>query len=269
MSWNLNGVEIIDNKSDSEKARRKEFANILLEKQQRSGFTLISALDAMLHRNYFAPMLVETGYADAVLSGLTRNYPDSIKPFLQVIGKKESSRTVSGMYIVNTKEGPLFLADCTVNQTPCENDLVDITLQAADEIRKFKVEPRIAMLSYSNFGSIKSNGTDCQRKAVAMLHDNHPELIVDGEMQASVALDPELAKNNFPFSKLNGNKANTLIFPNLAAANISQKLLQETANLEVIGPILTGLNKSAHVLRMGSSVKEIVDMIMVAGMNAE
>jgi len=125
------------------------------------------------------------------------------------------------------------------------------------------------MLSYSNFGSIKSNGTDCQRKAVAMLHDNHPELIVDGEMQASVALDPELAKNNFPFSKLNGNKANTLIFPNLAAANISQKLLQETANLEVIGPILTGLNKSAHVLRMGSSVKEIVDMIMVAGMNAE
>jgi len=265
----LNGVEIIDNKSDSEKARRKEFANILLEKQQRSGFTLISALDAMLHRNYFAPMLVETGYADAVLSGLTRNYPDSIKPFLQVIGKKESSRTVSGMYIVNTKEGPLFLADCTVNQTPCENDLVDITLQAADEIRKFKVEPRIAMLSYSNFGSIKSNGTDCQRKAVAMLHDNHPELIVDGEMQASVALDPELAKNNFPFSKLNGNKANTLIFPNLAAANISQKLLQETANLEVIGPILTGLNKSAHVLRMGSSVKEIVDMIMVAGMNAE
>ena len=223
----------------------------------------------MLHRNYFAPMLVETGFADAVLSGLTRNYPDSIKPFLQIIGKREDSRIVSGMYIVNTKEGPLFLADCTVNQTPCEKDLVDITLQAAEEIRKFKIEPRIAMLSYSNFGSIKSDATDCQRKAVEMLHRDYPELIIDGEMQASVALDPELAKNNFPFSKLNSKKANTLIFPNLAAANISQKLLQETADLEVIGPILTGMNKSAHVLRMGSSVKEIVDMIMVAGMNAE
>lgn len=214
-------------------------------------------------------MLVETGFADAVLSGLTRNYPDSIKPFLQIIGKKESSRIVSGMYIVNTKEGPLFLADCTVNQTPSEKDLVDITLQAAEEIKRFKIEPRIAMLSYSNFGSIKSDDTDCQRKAVEILHKDYPELIVDGEMQASVALDPELALNNFPFSKLNSKKANTLIFPNLAAANISQKLLQETANLEVIGPILTGMNKSAHVLRMGSSVKEIVDMIMVAGMNAD
>jgi len=264
----LNGVEIIDNKCDSEKARRKTFATILFEKQQRNGMTPIAALDAMLHRNYFAPMLVETGFADAVLSGLTRNYPDSIKPFLQIIGKMESSRIVSGMYIVNTKEGPLFLADCTVNQTPCEKDLVDITLQASEEIKKFKIEPRIAMLSYSNFGSIKSDSTDCQRKAVEILHNEYPDLIVDGEMQASVALDPELALNNFPFSKLNSKKANTLIFPNLAAANISQKLLQETADLEVIGPILTGMNKSAHVLRMGSSVKEIVDMIMVAGMNA-
>ncbi|MBC8321685.1 MAG: NADP-dependent malic enzyme [Bacteroidetes bacterium] len=265
----LNGIEIIDNKSDAEKPRRKEFAKILFEKQQRNGMTPISAHDTMLHRNYFAPMLVETGYADAVLSGLTRNYPDSIKPFLQIIGKKESNRIVSGMYIVNTKDGPLFLADCTVNQTPCEQDLVDITLLSAEEIKKFNIEPRIAMLSFSNFGSINSVSTECQRKAVEILHKDYPELIVDGEMQASVALDTELMMNNFPFSKLGGKKANTLIFPNLAAANISQKLLQETGNLEVIGPILTGMKKSAHVLRMGSSVKEIVDMIMVAGMNAE
>ena len=265
----LSGVEIIDNKSDKEKGRRKKFASILLEKQERSGMTPISALDAMLHRNYFAPMLVETGYADAVLSGLTRNYPDSIRPFLQIIGKKESSKIVSGMYIVNTKQGPFFLADCTVNQNPCGEDLVDITLQAAAEVRKFKIEPRIAMLSYSNFGSIKSESTKCPREAVKILHRDYPELIVDGEMQASVALDPELMMNNFPFSKLGGKKANTLIFPNLDAANISQKLLQETADLEVIGPILTGMNKSAHVLRMGSSVKEIVDMIMIAGMNVE
>jgi malate dehydrogenase (oxaloacetate-decarboxylating)(NADP+) len=265
----LTGVEIIDNKSDKEKERRKEFASVLLKKQHRSGMTPISALDAMLHRNYFAPMLVETGYADAVLSGLTRNYPDSIKPFLQIIGKKDNVRIVSGMYIVNTKEGPLFLGDCTVNQTPCDIDLVDITLQTAEAVRKFKIEPRIALLSYANFGSIKSSSTNCPREAVKILHKDYPELIVDGEMQASVALDPELMMNNFPFSKLDGIKANTLIFPNLDAANISQKLLQETGALEVIGPILTGMKKSAHVLRMGSSVKEIVDMIMIAGMNVE
>jgi len=265
----LTGVEIIDNKSDKEKERRKEFASVLLKKQHRSGMTPISALDAMLHRNYFAPMLVETGYADAVLSGLTRNYPDSIKPFLQIIGKKDNVRIVSGMYIVNTKKGPLFLGDCTVNQAPCDKDLVDITLQTAAEVRKFKIEPKIALLSYSNFGSIKSPSTKCPREAVKILHKDYPELIVDGEMQASVALDPELMMNNFPFSKLDGEKANTLIFPNLDAANISQKLLQETSDLEVIGPILTGMKKSAHVLRMGSSVKEIVDMIMIAGMNVE
>jgi len=265
----LNGVEIIDNKSEKEKERRKEFASVLLKKQHRNGMTPISALDAMLHRNYFAPMLVETGYADAVLTGLTRNYPDSIRPFLQIIGKKESTRTVSGIYIVNTKEGPFFLGDCTVNQNPSAMDLVDITLETAEEVRKFKIEPRIALLSYSNFGSIKSKSTNCPREAVKILHKDYPELIVDGEMQASVALDPELMMNNFPFSKLDGKKANTLIFPNLDAANISQKLLQETGNLEVIGPILTGMKKSAHVLRMGSSVKEIVDMIMIACMNVE
>jgi len=265
----LNGVEIIDNKSEIEKDRRKEFANILFEKQKRNGMTPIAAADAMLHRNYFAPMLVETGFADAVLSGLTRNYPDSITPFLQIIGKKETNRIVSGMYIVNTKDGPLFLADCTVNKRVCENDLVDITLLAAEEIRKFKIEPHIAMLSYSNFGSINSNGPECQRKAVKILHDKYPDLVVDGEMQASVALDQELMEKNYPFSRLVGKKPNTLIFPNLAAANISQKLLQETGELEVIGPILTGMKKSAHVLRMGSNVKEIVNMIMIAVMNAD
>ncbi len=265
----LNGVEIIDNKSEEEKERRWEFAQLLFEKQQRNGMNLVAAKDAMLHRNYFAPMLVETGYADAVLSGLTRNYPDSITPFLQIIGKKENSRTVSGMYIVITKEGPLFLADCTVNREVCENDLVDITLLAAEEIRKFKIEPRIAMLSYSNFGSIKSHGPECQRKAVQILHEKYPDLVVDGEMQASVALDQELLEANYPFSKLVNKRPNTLIFPNLASANISQKLLQEVAAMEVIGPILTGMKKSAHVLRLGSSVKEIVNMIMIAGMNAD
>lgn len=265
----LDGIEIIDYKSEVEKPRREEFARLLFKKRQRSGMTYSSACDAMAQRIYFAPMLVETGYADAVLTGLTRNYPDSIKPFLQIIGKKDSSRVVAGLYIVNTKEGPYFLSDCTVNQHPSKDDLVDITLQTAEEVRKFKIEPRIAMLSSSNFGSVKSKSTNCPREAVKILHRDYPELIVDGEMQASVALDTELMMNNFPFSKLGGKKANTLIFPNLDAANISQKLLQETAGLEVIGPILTGMKKSVHVLRIGSSVKEIVDMIMVAGMNVD
>jgi len=265
----LNDIEIIDHKSKKQKERREEFAELFYKKRHRSGVTRVSALDAMNERNYFAPMLVETGYADAVLSGLTRSYPDSIKPFLQIIGKKDNHRVVSGMFIVNTKEGPIFLSDCTVNPTPCDKDLVDITLQTAEEVRKLKIEPRIAMLSSSNFGSVKSKNTNCPREAVKILHKNYPDLIVDGEMQASVALDPILMNNSFPFCKLGGIKANTLIFPNLDSANISQKLLQEMANLEVIGPILTGMKKSAHVLRIGSSVKEIVDMIMIAVMNAE
>ncbi|MCF6169992.1 MAG: NADP-dependent malic enzyme [Bacteroidales bacterium] len=265
----LDGVEIIDNKCKEEKNRRQEFAKILLEKQQRKGMTPTSALDAMLHRNYFAPMLVETAYADAVLSGLTRNYPDSIRPFLQIIGKRDDTRIVSGMYIFNGKEGPLFLSDCTVNQEPCAKDLVDITLQTAEEVRRFKIEPRIAMLSYSNFGSVKGRVPDCQREAVEILHRDHPGLIVDGEMQASIAMNPELAKDSFPFSKLNGKKANTLIFPNLAAANIAQKLMQQITDIEVIGPVLNGMKKPAHVLQMGSGVNEIVNMIMVAVMDAQ
>jgi malate dehydrogenase (oxaloacetate-decarboxylating)(NADP+) len=265
----LEGVEIIDNKCKEEKERRKEFAQILWEKRQRKGMTLTGAMDAMLHRNYFGPMLVETGFADAVLSGLTRSYPDSIRPSLEIIGKRDDTRIVSGMYIFNGKQGTFFLSDCTVNQDPCDKDLVDIALQTAEEVRRFKIEPRIAMLSYSNFGTVKGNVTDCQRKAVEILHRDYPDLIVDGEMQASVALNPELAKKSFPFSKLNGKRANTLIFPNLAAANIAQKMVQEITDIEVIGPILNGMKKPVHILQMGSGVNEIVNMIMVAVMDAQ
>jgi len=265
----LKGVEIIDNKCKEEKSRRQKFAKVLLKKQQRNGMTPTSAQDAMLHRNYFGPMLVETGYADAVLSGLTRSYPDSIRPSLQIIGKRDNTRIVSGMYIFNGKQGPFFLSDCTVNQEPCERDLVDIALQTAEEVRRFRIEPRIAMLSYSNFGSVRGNATDCQRNATAILHKEHPDLIVDGEMQANIALNPELAKESFPFSKLNGKAANTLIFPNLASANIAQKLLQEVTDIEVIGPILNGMKKPVHILAMGSGVNEIVNMVMVAVMDAQ
>jgi malate dehydrogenase (oxaloacetate-decarboxylating)(NADP+) len=264
----LSGVEIIDNKADNQKERRHEFAEILFKKQQRNGVTLTSALDLMTHRHYFGPMLVETGYADSVLLGLTRNYPDSIKSAIQVIGKRDDCRTVSAMYIINTKEGPYFLSDCAVNEKPSKEELIDIILETIDEVRRFKIEPRIAMLSYSNFGSNRSKTNDMIQEVVEYMHVNYPEVIIDGEMQANVAINDEMREEFFPFSTLNGLKANTLIFPNLQAANISQKLLVELSDAEGIGPILNGMKKPAQVLRMGAGVKEIADMIMVAVLDA-
>jgi len=264
----LNGVEIINQNSPAEKKRREEFAKLLFEKEKRNGMTMIQALETLTHRHYFGPMLVECGYADAVLIGLTHNYPDSIIPALKVIGKRPNLRTVSGMYILNTKDEPLFLSDCTVNDSPDAEDLVDITIQAADEVRRFKIEPRIALLSNSNFGSVNSSTAKLIQKTIKLLHEKYPEMIVDGEMQTDMALDPELRNENFPFSKLGDRPANTLIFPTLAAANISQRLVKQTSKFEVIGPILNGMNKPVHILRLGSSVEEIVNMIMIAVMDA-
>lgn len=264
----LTGVEIIDNKADNQKSRRQEFAEVLFEKQKREGVTLTSAMDLMTHRHYFGPMLVETGYADSVLLGLTRNYPDSIGSAIQVIGKRDNCRTVSAMYIVNTKNGPYFLSDCSVNEKPNREELIDIILETVDEVRRFKIEPRIAMLSYSNFGSNKSATNMRIQEVVDIMHRDHPDIIIDGEMQANVALNDEMREEYFPFCLLNGEKANTLIFPNLHAANISQKLLVGLSDAEGIGPILNGMKKPVQVLRMGSSVKEIVDMIMVAVLDA-
>jgi malate dehydrogenase (oxaloacetate-decarboxylating)(NADP+) len=264
----LEGVEIIDNKSLGEKERRKKFAQILFEKQQRNGINLAAAADLMMHRHYFGPMLVETGFADSVLSGLTRSYPDSIMPALQIIGKRSNWQTVSAMYIINTKEGPYFLSDCAVNKEPSEKELIEIIIQTAEEVKRFGFEPKIAVLSYSNFGSVRSELSEKLRRVVNHMHTNYPNIVIDGEMQANVALDQEMMNELFPFSKLNNKQANTLIFPNLASANIAHKLLIEMAKADGIGPILNGMKKPVHVLRLGSSVKEIVDMIMVAVMDA-
>ena len=265
----MNGVEIIDNKSEKEKDRRHEFAKILYEKRRRKGVTLTAAMDMVSHRNYFATMLVETGYADATLLGLTRNYPDSIIPAMHTIEKRNDTKTVSGMYIMNTKEGPFFLSDCTVNMDPSVEEMVDIILQTAEEVRRFMIEPRIAVLSYSNFGSVKSEVNEKLMKVVEIMHRDYPDLVVDGEMQASIALDTELRNELFPFTKLKDMKANTLIFPNLCSANIAHKLLMELSKAEAIGPVLNGMKKPVHVLRIGSSVKEIVNMVMVAVMDAQ
>ncbi len=268
-SLELHGVEIIDPKSDALENKRNEFAKLLFRKRQREGITMKAAHDLLIHRNYFAPMLVETGYADAMISGLTRNYPSTIKPALDVIGIKEGNSLVSGMYIINTKRGPYFFADCTVNKNPSTENLVEITLQTKYAVEQFRMQPRIAFVSYSNFGSNLGNIPHRQRDAIAYLHEHYPEMTVDGEMQANVALNPEILEKNFPFSKLVGGAANTLIFPYLTAGNIAYKLLQELADVEVIGPVLNGLNKSVHILPIGSTVNEIVNMVMIAALDAQ
>jgi len=265
----LKTVEIIDPRANDQSGRRKQFAEALFSKRQRKGMTYASARGMMLHRNYFAPMLVDAGFADAMVSGLTRNYPDTIRPAIQVIGRKEGAKVVSGMYIINTKQGPVFFADCTVNKNPTVEELVEITLQTCHAVRELKSTPRVALLSYSNFGSSYGEIPDKLRKAVEYLHEHHPEIVIDGEIQANTALNPELLTESFSFSKLMGGPANTLIFPNLESGNIAYKLMQELGKFEVIGPVLNGLNQSVQVLQMGSSVSEIVNMITIAVLDAQ
>ncbi|MBN1339252.1 MAG: NADP-dependent malic enzyme [Bacteroidales bacterium] len=265
----LHDVAIIDPKSNAEKKRRQKFAGLYWQKRYRKGVTLTSAQDAMLHRNYFSPMLVEVGDADAMISGLTRNYPDTLRPALEVIGRKNGAKIVSGMYIINTKQGPFFFSDCTVNKNPTVEDMVEITLQTAFAVEQFNVKPRIAFVSYSNFGSNDGNIPQKQREAVAILHRDYPDLVVDGEMQVNVALNQEIIQETFPFSKLADGAANTLIFPYLTAGNIAYKLMQTLGKAEVIGPIINGLSKSVHVLQIGSSVSEIVNMVMIAVLDAQ
>ncbi len=265
----LEGVEIIDPKSEEQKIRRYEFAQILYRKRQRKGMTINNAIELMNDRNYFSTMLVENGIADAMVSGLTNNYPNTIRPALQIIGKKKGASLVSGMYIINTKKGPFFFADTTVNKNPTTEQLVEITRQTVFAVKQFNIEPRVAMLAYSNFGSNQGRIPQLVRNAVKILHTENPELIVDGEIQANVALNPQLLVENFPFSKLVNNPPNVLIFPYLTAGNIAYKLMQEMGEVEVIGPVINGLSKSVHVLQMGCSVNEIVRMVSIAVIDAQ
>ena len=265
----LKGVEIVDPRSKKQRVQIEEFARVLFEKRRRKGMTSDKALDTIIHKNYFGPMLVEKEKADAVLSGYTYNYPDTIRPALQIIGRKPDTQIVSGMYIVNTKEGPLFLSDCTVNLNPDKNALIEIVLQTAEAVRRFNIEPNIAMLSYSNFGSVPGALSTKLQEVISHLHLEYPELIVDGEIQANQALDADLMKETYPFSKLINKHVNTLIFPDLTSANIGYKLLNKAAKFDIIGPILNGMNKPVHILQMGSSVNEIVNMIMIAVLDAQ
>jgi malate dehydrogenase (oxaloacetate-decarboxylating)(NADP+) len=266
-SIELGDTKIIDCRKEENK--RNHYGDLFFEKRKRRGYTLFEARKVMNERNYFGCMMVETGDADALISGLTRKYPDTIKPALEIIGVQEGYKKVAGMYLINSKSGPIFFADTTLNVNPSSEDLVEIVMLAAHEVRQFNITPRVAMLSYSNFGSSESAETKTVRKAVEILHKNHPGIIVDGEVQANFALNTELLKEQFPFSVLGENKPNILIFPNLAAGNIAYKLMMELANEEAIGPILLGLKKSVHILQLGSTVREIVNMVSIAVIDAQ
>lgn len=265
----LQDVEIIDPRSDDEQDRRTKFADTYFNKRNRKGVNQRSALNLMVEWNYFGMSMIEHGHADAMVSGLTANYPEFMRPALRMFGKRNDVQIVAGMDILMTKKGPLFFADTMVNLDPDVKTIVDITLQTADAVRKFGIEPKVALLSYSNFGSVKGTVPFKMRDAVAILHRDHPGLLADGDIQGNFAINKDLVKEAFPFSKLVDGPANTLIFPNLASSHISFKLLKEGGNLDSIGPILVGLKKSVHVLSLGSSVSEIVNMVCLAVMDAQ
>jgi malate dehydrogenase (oxaloacetate-decarboxylating)(NADP+) len=266
---NIDGMEIIDPRGEVEANRVAEFGEIFYDLRKRRGFTIFEAKQIMRERNYFGSMLVRTGYADALISGLTRKYPDTIRPALQVIGIRENVKRVAGLYIMMTKKGPFFFADTTVNVNPTAEELADITVLVAQAVSNLNITPKIAMLSYANFGSSEGPDSIKVREAVKILHEKHPHLKVDGEIQANFAVNNAMLKEQFPFSTLVGHQVNTLIFPNLAAGNIAYKLLQEIGESEAIGPLLLGMKKPVHVLQLGSSVREIVNMITLAVVDAQ
>ena len=268
-SIDISGMPIINPKDDKHEDLKQKFGDIFFQKRQRRGINEHEANKAMNDRNYFGCMMVETGEADCMITGLTRNYPDTIKPALQTIGTEEGVKKIAGMYIMFTKRGPLFLADTTINFNPTAEELAEITLLVAKEVRQFNITPRIAMLSYSNFGSSNSPEATLVRTARELVKAKEPTLICDGEVQGIVAFNKEILKENYPFTELLDGEVNTLVFPNLAAGNIAYNLLQEIGGADCIGPVLLGLKKPVHVLQLGSSVRSIFNMVLIAVVDAQ
>lgn len=265
----LDDVEIIDPRSDEQAQKRDKFGALFFWKRNRRGYNMYEARKIMRERTYFGCMMVEAGEADAFISGLTRQYPNTLRPALEIIGMEEGAGRVAGMYIMLSKKGPLFFSDTTVNFNPTEDELVDITTLTARAVENLNIKPRIAMLSYSNFGSSASPEAMLVRNAVAKIKHKHPDMVIDGEMQAGIAFNKDLLRENYPFSDLVNESPNTLIFPNLAAGNIAYHLLQEVGGAEAVGPILIGLKKPVHVLQLGSSVRQIVNMVAIAVVEAQ
>jgi len=267
-SLDIPDVQIIDPKSDEHEETRNQYGEQLFNGRGRKGYNLYEARKVMRERNYFGCMMVKNGEADALITGLTRKYPDTLRPVLEIIGVDKTVNKIAGMYVMLTKKGPICFADTTINEFPSAQDLVDITLLAAQNLNNLNIKPRVAMLSYSNFGSSNLEEAKKVKDAVRILHEKHPDIVVDGEVQGSVAFNSELLKENYPFSTLINNSPNILIFPNLSAGNIAYHLMMELGNTEAVGPILMGLNKSVHVLQLGSSVRQIVNMVAIAAVDA-
>ena len=265
----LDGIPVIDPKSKEQEHQREEFGRQFFMKRQRKGLNRYEATKSMKERTHFGCMMVETGMADAMISGLSRKYSDTIRPALQIIGKDETVRKIAGMYIMLTKRGPLFLADATVNFNPRADELADITQVVAKEVRAFGITPRIAMLSYSNFGSSDSAEAKLVARAREIVKEREPNLICDGEVQPIVAFNKDILKENYPFSELVNGSPNVLIFPNLASSNIAYNLLQEVGDADAIGPILLGLKKPVHILQLGSSVRSIFNMVLISVVDAQ
>ena len=264
----LDDVKIIDPKSNEQAITRNQFGDVLFEKRKRKGMTLNEAQKLMRERNYFGSMMVDQDMADAFISGISRNYPITLRPALQIIGMGDGVDRVAGMFILNTKKGTLFLADTTININPSSQELANIAMLTAKTVRRFNVVPRIALLSYSNFGSSLNSNVFKITEALKIIKETEPNLVVDGEIQADFALNKEKREQIFPFSDLKQN-ANTLIFPNLESGNIAYKLMQEFDDVEAIGPVLIGMKKPVHILQLGCSVREIVNMVTIAVIDAQ
>ncbi|HEX2847415.1 MAG TPA: NADP-dependent malic enzyme [Chitinophagaceae bacterium] len=265
----VDSFPILDPRSENTEEKRNQYSEVFFSKRNRKGFNVYEARKIMRDRNYFGCMMVECGDADAMISGLTKNYPDTIRPALEIIGTEEGVNRIAGMYLMLTKKGPLFLADTTVNFNPTAEELAEITLLVAKEVKHFNMVPKIAMLSYSNFGSSNSPEAKLVAEARKIVKTKMPSLIVDGEMQANMAFNNELLKENYPFSELVDQDVNTLVFPNLASGNITYNILKALGAADAIGPVLLGLKKPVHVLQLGSSVQSIVNMALIAVIDAQ
>ena len=262
-------VLIIDPKSDESSIQKNKYAEIYWKQQQRKGITLLAAQKLMRERNYFAAMMVNEGDADALVSGYSTNYGSVLKPMLNLIGMAPGTTRIAATNVMITQRGPMFLSDTAININPSADDLIKIAQMTSGVVKMFGIEPVMAMISYSNFGSSKDQTATKVREAVSYLHRRHPDLLVDGELQTDFALNSDMLKENFPFSRLANKKVNTLIFPNLESANITYKLLKELNKAESIGPIVMGLRKPVHILQLGASVDEIVNMTAVAVVDAQ
>ena len=269
LKLNLDGIELTDMRADQEQGRRATYAKHLAKKRARQGYTFEEAYDKMYERNYFGMMMVETGDADAFITGLYTKYSNTIKVAKEVIGIRKEYNTFATMHILNTKKGVFFIADTLINRHPDQNVLVDIAKLSANTVRFFNEEPHMAMISYSNFGTDEIGSPVSVHNAVEELQKQFPDLAVDGEMQVNFALNKDLRDDKYPFTRLKGLDVNTLVFPNMSSAQGSYKLLQAIdQDAEIIGPIQMGLNKAIHFTDFESSVRDIVNITAVAAIDA-